>query len=136
MRLCYRLDGHFTTMTINVYNAYIKNGKFFFGVIGQIISDACIEPDDLAERIWDMTNWSCWAGIDKIGGDGLTKNGVTYYPNDNDQGFTNDDIMFCINDKWWVAKSFGWLSLDSFSDAAAYLFCHAEWIHNKLDQLK
>ena len=123
-------------MTTNVYNAYIKGGEFFLGVIGQLVSDYNLEPEDLAERIWDMTNWSCWAGIDEIGADGLTKDGVTYCPTENDRGFTNDDIMFCIDGKWWVAKSFGWLTLDSFRDAAAYLFSHAKWIHRKLDDIK
>lgn len=125
-------------MTTNIYNAYIKDGKFFFGVIGQIVSDASIEPDDLAETIHDLTNWSCWTGdIDEdiIKSSGIQKNGVTYYPNDHDRGFTNDDTMFSIDGKWWVAKSFGWLTLDSFRDAATYIFNHANWIRHKLNDI-
>jgi len=123
-------------MTTNIYNAYIKNGKFFFGVIGQLESECQFESEDLAERIWDMTNWSCWAGIDEIGADGLSKNDVTYYPTENDRGFTNDDIMFCIDGEWWVCESFGWVQFNSFIDAMMHLVKNAEWIYDKLDQLK
>ena len=127
-------------MTTNIYNAYIKNGEFFFGVIGQIVSDASIEPDDLAERIWDLTNWSCWFQSDDdmetIKSSGIVKNGVAYYPNDHDRGFTNDDIMFLIDGKWWVAESFGWVQFGSFIDALTHLIKNADWIRNELDQLK
>lgn len=124
-------------MTTNIYNAYIRNGEFFFGVIGKTVSDASMEPDELAERIWDLTNWSCWTqSDDNTNNNGIYKDGVTYYPNDNDRGFTNDDIMFLIDGKWWVAESFGWKNFDAFRDAAAYLIAHANWIRNKLDELK
>lgn len=140
MRLRYRLDGHYTTMTTNIYNAYIKNGKFFFGVIGQIASDASLEPDDLAETIHDLTNWSCWAGDGEdneiIRSSGISKNGVTYYPNENDRGFTNDDTMFCIDGKWWVCEFVGWVQFDSFIDAMTHLVKNADWVCGKLDQLK
>lgn len=140
MRLRYRLDGHFTTMATNIYNGYIKGGKFFFGVIGQIISDASLEPDDLAETIHDLTNWSCWAGdidnLETIKRDGIQKNGVTYYPNENDRGFTNDDTMFLIDGKWWVCEFVGWVQFDSFIDAMTHLIKNADWIGDKLDKLK
>lgn len=126
-------------MTTNIYNAYIRNGEFFFGVIGQTVSDASIEPDELAERIWDLTNWTCWFQHNEKGpikSKGITKDGVVYYPNGNDRGFTNDDIMFVIDGKWWVAESCGWKNFGTFSDAAAYLIKNANWICDKLDELK
>lgn len=126
-------------MTTNVYNAYIKGGKFFFGVIGQIVSNASIEPNDLAETIHDLTNWSCWTSEideDTIKSSGIQKNGVTYYPNEYDRGFTNDDTMFLIDGKWWVCEFVGWIQFNSFIDAMTHLVKNAEWIYDKLDQLK
>jgi len=122
-------------MQTKIYHAYIKNGEFFFGAIGVVEHDANISEED----IWDLTNWSCWTNeedADMIKSSGIAKNGATYYPNEHDRGFTNDDIMFQLDGKWWVAESCGWTQFDTFRKAATYLINHAEWVSNKLDTLK
>ena len=81
------------------------------------------KKDFVEEAIWDLFNWTCWWYYRKINiylkgiRKGFRKQGYRCFPNSNAQGYCNSDIFFKLEDKWMIAKSFGWDTADSYDEA-------------------
>jgi hypothetical protein len=82
------------------------------------------KKDFIEEAIWDLFNWTCWNWgklIDKswIYGirNGIRRDGFRMFPTRKAKGFCNSDIFFKLEDKWMIAKSFGWDKANSYEEA-------------------
>ena len=83
------------------------------------------KKDFIEECIWDLFNWTCWGGARGKRYDGylsairkgFRKDGYRCFPNSNARGYCNSDIFFQLEDKWRIAKSFGWDIADSYDEA-------------------
>lgn len=81
------------------------------------------KKDFIREEIWDLFNWTCWWNHRKINiylkgiRKGFRKQGYRCFPNSNARGYCNSDIFFKLENKWMIAKSFGWDKADSYEEA-------------------
>lgn len=75
------------------------------------------------DTVWHLCNWTCW--LDKPYSSKITESGVTFYPNENAQGYCNSDIIVPIADGTYMcADSVGWHNAKTFEEALEWTINH------------
>lgn len=107
----------------------VKDRKCYFNKIGVVTGKKeNIEP----EIIWELTNHIRWNN--KKDETSVTFNECMYKPVKYDTGFTNDDIFFRYNNKWWCADQFGWTQVRTIKEAKQYVFENGSLIKSYLPE--
>lgn len=96
----------------------IEDSKGNLKRIGAVYGDIDCLDQSVADRIWDLCNWSCWHNDRNP--KKVSKDGLEYTRTEHDRGVMNSDLVLVTEGKVMVSLPVGWETFTNVQDAVEF----------------